>query len=91
MQAILDLLESNQAYKHFVFDRQTIVWEDYLELFPQDPERIQSLVFEANERPCTGLPGKGAGAPGRLHLGFRLTLFDVPQAAQLLFYFFIRG
>jgi len=43
---LLDLMESNPRYKHFVLDGQTIVLEDYLEIRPENENRIKKLVNE---------------------------------------------
>ncbi|MGB9797588.1 MAG: hypothetical protein ACPLSK_03110, partial [bacterium] len=43
---LLSLMESNPRYKYFVFDGQTIVLEDYLEIRPENEERIRKLVQE---------------------------------------------
>ncbi|MBC7327443.1 hypothetical protein H5T87_04935 [bacterium] len=41
---LLSIMESNPRYKYFVFDGQTIVLEDYLEIRPENEERLKSLV-----------------------------------------------
>ncbi len=43
---LLSIMESNPQYKYFVFDGQTIVLEDYLEIRPENEERIRKLVQE---------------------------------------------
>lgn len=43
---LLSIMESNPRYKYFVFDGQTIVLEDYLEIRPENEERIRKLVQE---------------------------------------------
>lgn len=43
---LLSLMESNPRYKDYVFDGQTIVLEDYLEIRPENEERIRKLVQE---------------------------------------------
>ena len=43
IQKLLALLENNPGYK-FCLDGQTIVLEDYLEIYPGDIERIRNLV-----------------------------------------------
>ncbi|MDO8683316.1 MAG: alpha-mannosidase, partial [Armatimonadota bacterium] len=41
---LLNLLDTNPEFKQFVFDGQTIVLEDYLEIRPWERERIARLV-----------------------------------------------
>lgn len=41
---ILTLLESNEEYKSFMFDGQTILLEDYIGVRPQSAERIRHLI-----------------------------------------------
>lgn len=41
---LLAILDSNAEYKSFTFDGQTIVLEDYLEIRPQERERIRKHV-----------------------------------------------
>lgn len=41
---VLDLLEEAKGYEHFTFDGQTVVAEDFLELYPEQRKRIQKLV-----------------------------------------------
>lgn len=41
---LLDIMERDRRYRCFTFDGQTVVLEDYLELFPQDRARIEALV-----------------------------------------------
>jgi alpha-mannosidase len=41
---LLDILESDSAFSHFVFDGQTVVLEDYLEVKPEERARIERLV-----------------------------------------------
>ena len=41
---LLDILEGDPNYKHFIFDGQTVVLEDYEEIRPQNKERIKKLV-----------------------------------------------
>jgi len=43
---LLSIMESNPDYKYFVFDGQTIVLEDYLEIRPENEQRIRNLVQE---------------------------------------------
>lgn len=43
---LLSIMESNPRYKYYVFDGQTIVLEDYLEIRPENEERIRKLVQE---------------------------------------------
>ncbi|SKC47312.1 glycoside hydrolase family 38 N-terminal domain-containing protein [Maledivibacter halophilus] len=46
MDDLLDLLENNFDYKSFMFDGQTIVLEDYLEIRPENKERLAKLIKE---------------------------------------------
>jgi mannosylglycerate hydrolase len=41
---LLDILEGDPAYRHFMLDGQTIVVDDYLEVRPQARERLGKLV-----------------------------------------------
>ena len=41
---LLDLMETNPDYKYFVFDGQTIVIEDYLQIRPENEKRLRSLI-----------------------------------------------
>ncbi|MCE5323842.1 glycosyl hydrolase-related protein [bacterium] len=41
---LIDLMESNPDYKYFVFDGQTIVLEDYLEIRPENEKRLRALI-----------------------------------------------
>ncbi|RKD24859.1 mannosylglycerate hydrolase [Caminicella sporogenes DSM 14501] len=43
---LLDLLENNEDYKSFMLDGQTIVLEDYLEIRPENRERLSKLIKE---------------------------------------------
>jgi mannosylglycerate hydrolase len=43
MDFLLDLLEADPDYKHFYLDGQTILLEDYLEIRPENHERLQRL------------------------------------------------
>ena len=43
---VLDLLERDPAYRHFMLDGQTIVVDDYLEVRPEARARIEKLVRE---------------------------------------------
>ena len=43
---VLDALEDDPAFEHFVLDGQGVVLEDYLEVCPEDAERIARLVRE---------------------------------------------
>lgn len=44
VDAILELLESNPEYKFFTFDGQTIAFEDYLEIKPENRIRLERLI-----------------------------------------------
>src|SRR6476619_1547801 len=41
---LLDLLDANPAYAHFHLDGQTIVLEDYLEIRPEQEDRIRRAI-----------------------------------------------
>ena len=43
---LLSILEEDEEYKHFMLDGQMVMIEDYLNLKPQDKERIQKLVSQ---------------------------------------------
>src|SRR5690625_5063406 len=43
---MLDLLEQDSSFNYFHLDGQTIVLEDYLEIRPQNRERLQKLIEE---------------------------------------------
>jgi len=42
--ALLPLLESDEGYSHFMLDGQMAVVDDYLEIRPEDEDRIRSLA-----------------------------------------------
>ncbi|KAA3663376.1 MAG: hypothetical protein DWQ10_00295, partial [Calditrichaeota bacterium] len=44
MDGLLDILDSEPAYKSYVLDSQTVVLEDYLELRPENVKRIKKHV-----------------------------------------------
>ena len=44
VRAVLDALERDDDFEHFLLDGQAIVVEDHLELHPEDGERIRRLV-----------------------------------------------
>jgi len=44
MRRLLEIMEGDPRYRAFTFDGQTVVLEDYLELYPEDRERIARLV-----------------------------------------------
>ncbi len=41
---MLDTLENTPGYNYFVFDGQTVVMEDYLEIRPENKDRLKKLV-----------------------------------------------
>lgn len=45
-QRLLNILEKNKDYNSFVLDSQVVPVEDYLEIFPNDRERIKKQVEE---------------------------------------------
>jgi mannosylglycerate hydrolase len=46
LDQLLDLLESNPEFKHFMLDGQTIILDDYLEMRPEREAQIRQLVKE---------------------------------------------
>lgn len=44
--SLIELMETNPEYKFFTFDGQTIVLEDYLEIRPENEERLRKLIKE---------------------------------------------
>jgi hypothetical protein len=46
VDGLLDLLETDPSFRHFMLDGQTIVVDDYLEVRPQARPRIEKLVRE---------------------------------------------
>ncbi|SHH66662.1 mannosylglycerate hydrolase [Clostridium grantii] len=44
MEEILEMLETNENYPYFVMDGQTAIIEDYLEVKPENKERLRKLV-----------------------------------------------
>ena len=44
MKQLLDLLETDERYKSFIMDAQCVPVCDYLDLYPQEEERIRNLV-----------------------------------------------
>jgi alpha-mannosidase len=45
IQRILETLENDDDFRHFLLDGQSIVLEDYLEIHPEDESRIERLVL----------------------------------------------
>ena len=43
---LLEQLEKNPEFNQFTFDGQTVVLEDYLEIAPENKERLQKLIEE---------------------------------------------
>jgi len=41
---VLDRLENDDAFQHFLLDGQSIILEDYLEIVPRDESRLRALV-----------------------------------------------
>lgn len=41
---LLDLMESDPEYKHFMLDGQTVQLEDYLEIRPENKERLRAQI-----------------------------------------------
>ncbi len=46
IKRILDTLENDEDFRHFLLDGQSIVLEDYLDIHPEDESRIETLVRE---------------------------------------------
>ncbi len=44
VRRLLEIMEGDPRYRCFTFDGQSVVLEDYLELYPEDRERIGRLV-----------------------------------------------
>ncbi|MFQ5653333.1 MAG: alpha-mannosidase [Planctomycetota bacterium] len=44
VRRVLDSLEHDAAFRHFLLDGQAIILEDYLEIHPEDAQRIRALV-----------------------------------------------
>ncbi|MCH7473037.1 MAG: hypothetical protein IIA27_00050 [Gemmatimonadetes bacterium] len=44
VRTVLDRLENDDAFQHFLLDGQSIILEDYLEIVPADESRIRALV-----------------------------------------------
>lgn len=42
--SLIDLMEKNSDFKYFTFDGQTIVLEDYLEIRPENEQRLRKLI-----------------------------------------------
>ena len=43
---VMDVLEENENFPHFLLDAQTSIVDDYLEFHPEDEERIKKLIKE---------------------------------------------
>lgn len=46
MDELIDHLEQDPEYKYFHFDGQTVIVEDYLEIKPENKERLKRLIQE---------------------------------------------
>lgn len=44
LKQVLDLLEQNPDYRHFVLDGQAVILEDYVEIFPEEKDRLRRQV-----------------------------------------------
>ncbi len=44
VREVLDRLEHDEAYRHFLLDGQAVILEDYLEIHPEDEPRLRDLV-----------------------------------------------
>ncbi len=43
---LLEILETDERYKYYCLDGQTVVLEDYLEIRPENRQRIADIVQE---------------------------------------------
>ena len=43
---VMEVLENNEEFPHFLLDAQTSIVDDYLEFHPEDEDRIRKLVRE---------------------------------------------
>ena len=78
MDELIDLLEKRREYRAFFLDSQTLILEDYLEIRPENEERIKRLVQEDRLQigPWYTLPDEW-GCPGEalvrnLLMGYRV-------------------
>jgi alpha-mannosidase len=46
VREVLDRLEGDDAFRHFLLDGQSIILDDYLEIHPEDEARIEKLVAQ---------------------------------------------
>ncbi len=44
MEEIMDMLETNSEYPHYILDGQTAILEDYFDVVPEGRERVKKLV-----------------------------------------------
>ncbi|MDO3413168.1 alpha-mannosidase [Saccharibacillus sp. CPCC 101409] len=46
MNELMDMLEKDERYRYFHLDGQTIIIDDYLQIYPEQRERLQRLIRE---------------------------------------------
>ena len=58
VRRVLDALEKDPSFRHFLLDGQSVLLEDYLEAHPEDEDRIRALVKRGalSLGPCYILP-----------------------------------
>jgi len=44
IKKVLDVLENDPAFEHFLLDGQSVLLEDYFEIYPEDEDRIRNLT-----------------------------------------------
>lgn len=44
VQAVMEALEGDSEFKHFLLDGQAVILEDYLEIHPEDKERLRNHI-----------------------------------------------
>jgi len=80
MDDIIETLESNPAFSRFMLDGQTVPLEDYLEIRPENRERLGKLMAEGRliAGPWYTMPDEnlvsGESLVNNLRLGFSLAL-----------------
>ena len=46
VRRVLEALENDESFRHFLLDGQSIILEDYLEVHPEDEERLRQHVSD---------------------------------------------
>ena len=46
IDSILEIMEADEGFSFFLLDGQTIVLEDYLQIKPENAQRLQKLIQE---------------------------------------------